>query len=266
MCAPKPAYTKKVIIDSVEADAKEVAAELDWMKLEQRWLFSWDATKAGQRNVPVHEAPCMADIVDRIKMVAPPSFKMPELPAQIPESTGASTFKLVYPWEPSCRLGMGVLAMNKLPLDSVDIVCSNSFIYALSGVDRYAAYTYFMQWQGTTLSIISEPLDKNRSYDEPGHRVKGFLCKERTGDGVNTFVCSKRQIGDFRVLLTSEVDAREENNEKDLIQIKTSRFLHQQIPVQLVCNTASGLLHAKLNREKTIIEEAEVIKTADLIE
>jgi len=68
------------------------------------------------------------------------------------------------------------------------------------------------------------------------------------------------------VLLTSEVDAREESNAGDLIQIKTSRFLHQQIPVQLVCNTAAGLLHAKLNRDKTIIEEAEVIKTADLIE
>jgi hypothetical protein len=110
--------------------------ELDWMSLEERWLCTWNVNNPG-RGIPLTQQPPFTDILKRIKIgVPPPKLVIPTLPAPLPKIPH-NGFKLIYPWEPSSRLGIGVLTLNNIPLSSVDFVCSSSFIYALSGDAKY---------------------------------------------------------------------------------------------------------------------------------
>jgi hypothetical protein len=129
--------------DAVQKLAEKLPKELDWMKLEDRWLCTWNSNNGGN-GIPLIKQPPFDDILKRIKInVPPPQMIIPKLPSPLPKIPH-NGFKLIYPWEPSSRIGIGVLTLNNIPLTCVDILCSSSLIYALSGDAKYTQSTFYL--------------------------------------------------------------------------------------------------------------------------
>jgi len=104
------------------------------------------------------------------------------------------------------------------------------------------------------------PKELRRANGGAGHSAEALLCEDGSdyGKGIGTYSCSKRRIGDYKILVCSEVDARE--NDKTLVEIKSktsssSLFdLGVKVAVQLTCNTSEKLVGARLDKKGTIMK------------
>lgn len=249
-----------------------ISPDREWLHIEDRWRCWWDdsISASGQRSIL--KAPSMEELFERCHLdKSPPMLRIPSLPAQLPKRDpkqskrdhGKAQHK--WPFEPSStRLGLAVLHMQGLAVDEFDCICGTSFIKALSGDSARCKDTYYLQALRQTVCVLHVPA-RLHSQDEAGHAVERVLCGcDREG----SFYCSSRlHIGQYRVLVTSEVDAT--NDHGDLVELKSSskkkgmEFTDTKCNLQIAINGSSYVLGCILDQGKTQLLQTEWISSAD---
>merc|ERR1712032_147981 len=159
--------------------------------------------------------------------------------------------KHVFPLEPSSRLGLAVLANQGCTLDDIDVVCGTSLIKAFSGDSNRCADTYYLQRFQGTLCCLHVP-KAFHPQDDAGHAVEGLFCGTDSKRPRSFFASSRVRIGSRKVLITSEIDARDARGE--VVEIKSSgskpgtSMLSGSIALQVACNGSEHVLCCTLNK------------------
>jgi len=156
---------------------------------------------------------------------SPPLIRQVGLPVSLPKANyngrkeRALKARHRFPFEPSSRLGIVMLLKWGLSLDHFDLICGTSLIKALSGDSQRCADRYFLQKCGNALCCLQVPRGSH-TQDDVGHAVENLLCGSDSRRPRSFYCSSEVQIGHHRVLITSEVDARDEKD--TLVEIKSS--------------------------------------------
>uniref|UniRef100_A0A7S0FL80 K Homology domain-containing protein n=1 Tax=Pyrodinium bahamense TaxID=73915 RepID=A0A7S0FL80_9DINO len=277
LTAAAPAYEqclreKKAFQDEIA----RVPATFEWIRIEQRWFSAWDEHPAASGKVsrileaPPFEELCLRCIADEM----PPLIREPALPSSLPKvPKGRKEMQLkakhVFPFEPSSRLGLAVLAKRGSALDDIDVVCGTSLIKALSGDGKRCGDTYYLQRFQGTLCCLHVP-KASHPQDDAGHAVQSLFCGADSKRPRSFFASSRVRIGSRKVLITSEVDARDARGE--VVEIKSSGsktgtdMLSGSIALQVACNGSEHVLCCTLNKDKTHMLQVDKIRVADVLE
>jgi len=258
-------------VELMQKQILRISPAREWLHVEDRWRCWWDdsISASGQRSIL--KAPSMDELFERCHLdKSPPVLRIPGLPAQLPQrdpkqikcDLGKGQHK--WPFEPTARLGLAVLQMRGLALDDFDIICGTSFIKALSGDSQRCKDTYYLQALRQTVCVLHVPA-RFHSQDESGHAVERLLCGCARG---GSFYCSSRlRIGQYCVLVTSEVDAS--NDHGDLVELKSSskkkglEFADTKCNLQIAINGSSYVLGCILDQDKTQLVQTELISSAE---
>lgn len=221
------------------------------------------------------QAPSIDDMLLRCNLTClPPLARLPLLPARLPkldpESKKINRDKGAHKWpyDPTSRLGIAVALKRQQSLGDFDIICGTSLLKVLSGDSRYAKDKFYVQRHKATLCFLHVP-SSFHSQDMPGHAVETLLCGS-AGKGSSFHAASSIRIRGYHLLVTSEIDARNENG--DLVETKSSstkegmEFIDAKVALQVAVNGSRYVLGCNLDHEKTQLLSTCRVLTSDALQ
>jgi len=107
------------------------------------------------------------------------------------------------------------------------------------------------------------------SENDAGHAVETLLCGA-SGKDCSFYASSSVRIGPYQVLITSEIDARDDAGR--VIELKSSSnkegmaFVDNHVSLQVACNGSHHVLGCTLDVDKTKLLKTEAILASDAIQ
>jgi len=265
---------RRLAAEALERDVSRQPAIFEWIHVEQRWRSAWDASPPDSgKTADILEARAFEEMSMRCLLdESPPLIREVGLPAPLPRADPKGRTERIlaarhlYPFEPSSRLGVVVALQRGLQLSRFDLICGTSLIKALSGDGKRCADTYFLQKCQGALCCL-HVTSSFYGQDDAGHAVEKLFCGADTKRPRMFVSSSKVRIGDRHVLISSEVDARDENDE--LVEIKTSgskrgaSIITATVSLQLACNGSGQVLCCGLDADKTQVLDVEKVPVAE---
>lgn len=265
---------QRLAANALRHDISRQPACFEWLRVEQRWRTAWDESprnsgeSSGILEAPSFEEMCMRCLLDE----SPPLIREVGLPVFLPKAPHKSRKERVlkgkhrFPFEPSSRLGVVVLLQRCLAPEEFDVICGTSLIKALSGDSSRCADKYFLQKFGGALCCL-HVTTAFHDQDDAGHAVETLLCGSDCKKPRSFFCSSQVRIGNHRVLITSEVDARDSKN--ILVEIKSSgskrgaAIVNPSTALQVACNGSGHVLCCGLDVQKTQLLDVQTVPAAD---
>lgn len=274
--APELERYRRKAAELQNAIAREPAL-FEWLLVEQRWCSAWDESPPRDgTTLDIHLAPPFEEIEARCVLdERPPLIRAVALPVSLPRGSlfgkkdRQSKAKHLFPFCPSSRLGLIVLLKRRRCCEEFDVVCGTSLIKALSGDHQRCADTYYLQrFRGAVccLHVARHFHDQ----DDVGHSVELLLCGGDSKRPQSFFCSSSVLVGSRRLLITSEVDARDEQG--SLVEIKTSStkcgaaIITPSTSLQVACNGSDVVLCCGLDPEKMQLKDLEPVPASAALE
>lgn len=221
------------------------------------------------------QSPHIEDMLVRCYIDEPPPLvRIPMLPAPLPKvdpkmrKSNIAKGEHKWPFDPTSRLGIAVILKRGLLLDDFDVICGTSLIKALSGDSNRTKDTFYLQQYHKTLCCLHVP-HSFHSQDSAGHAVETLLCGS-AGKCSSFYACSTVSIGRYRILVTSEVDARDSSD--DVLELKSSskkkgmEFVDGGVALQIALNGSQHLLGCSLDVSQTHLIQTESISAAAVVQ
>eukprot|EP00928_Gymnodinium_smaydae_P073842 TRINITY_DN56969_c0_g1_i1.p1 TRINITY_DN56969_c0_g1~~TRINITY_DN56969_c0_g1_i1.p1 ORF type:complete len:590 (+),score=58.83 TRINITY_DN56969_c0_g1_i1:73-1770(+) len=256
--------------DGVEEMAMQITPEFEWLIVEQEFLCSWDQElPKGAPSLAFTKAPLWEEMLARVTVDdAPPMIRLPKLPSPLPHIRGGhKAGKKCWPTDPTSRLGLAVIAKNGRSFEEFDMIAGTSLMYALSGDAKYTRELFYLQRQENTVFCLHIPNQKSWDVNSLGHAVEVLLCGLRANR--KFYASHSLRVGERRVLITSEVDARDAKG--NLTELKSSKkgtaaMLSGRTMLQLAVNGASNLLCCHVDADESQLLKVEWKLAAEVIE
>eukprot|EP00746_Dinoflagellata_sp_MGD_P010104 gnl/MRDRNA2_/MRDRNA2_120765_c0_seq1.p1 gnl/MRDRNA2_/MRDRNA2_120765_c0~~gnl/MRDRNA2_/MRDRNA2_120765_c0_seq1.p1 ORF type:complete len:621 (-),score=112.85 gnl/MRDRNA2_/MRDRNA2_120765_c0_seq1:275-2065(-) len=260
---------------ALKEEASRVTPDFNWLHVEDRSFCRWDESPDPKGNRSMLQSPHIEHMLVRCHIdEAPPLVRIPQLPSPLPKvdpSLRKANFakgEHKWPFEPTSRLGVAVIQKRGLLLDGFDVICGTSFIKALSGDTNRTKDTFYLQRYQRTLCCLHVP-QRFHSQDSAGHAVETLLCGA-AGKCSSFYAASTVRIGGYRVLVTSEVDARDASG--DVLELKSSskkngmEFVGNGVALQIALNGSQYLLGCSLDADQTQLIQTKRISASDAIQ
>jgi len=261
---------RRLAASALKSDISRLPSCFEWLCIEQRWRSAWDESpRISGETADLLEAPSFDEMSMRCLLdESPPLVRQIGLPVSLPKASHKGykdriqKAKHRFPFDPSSRLGVVVLLQQGLALDQIDLVCGTSLIKAFSGDAQRCADTYFLQKFGGALCCLHVTTGFH-SQDDAGHAMETLICGSDSKRPRSYYCSSQARIGNRRVLITSEVDGRDENN--NLVEIKTSgskrgaSIITASTALQVACNGSGQVLCCGLDAEKTRLLDMQTV-------
>jgi len=249
-------------------------ASFEWLHVEQRWRSAWDESPpcsgapTGILEAPSFEEMCIRCLLDE----SPPLIREVGVPVALPKVDRKGHKQRIqkaqhrFPFDPSSRLGIVVLLKRHLEPATFDLVCGTSLIKALSGDAQRCADTYYLQKLCGAVCCLHVTTNFH-SQEDAGHAAETLVCGSDSKMPQSYYCSSQVVIGKRRVLITSEVDGR--NAQNDLVEIKTSGskrgsgIISTSTVLQVACNGSGQILCCGLNKEKTHLQDLQMMSAAE---
>lgn len=260
---------------ALKEEASRVTPDFNWLLLEDRSICRWDECPDLNGTRSMLQSPHVEDMLVRCHIDEPPPLvRIPMLPAPLPKvdpklrKTNSAKGEHKWPFDPTSRLGVAVILKRGLLLDDYDVICGTSLIKALSGDTGRTKDTFYLQRYRRTLCCLHVP-QRFHSQDSAGHAVETLLCGS-AGKCSSFYASSTVRIGSYRILVTSEVDARDASG--DVLELKSSskkkglEFVDNSVALQIALNGSQYVLGCSLDADQTQLIQTERISVSDAIQ
>ena len=239
-------------VDGAREGANDIPSDPDWLEEISRRYVGWDGEKPkGSSLLPLTKAALLEESLLRIRLdELPPEFKIPILPTPMPVAKKITRKKLAWPHRPGVDLPLAVFRGQGQTLKGINFIASTSFLYALSGVMKDS---FLLQRVEDSIAILHLRKKSHSSFDI-GVLVEDLCCPNEQPHS-STFSLSKFQVGDFVLMLSSEVDGYDTDTGASIeIKSRKKTNLKMKVVMQASVNGSSRIAMIKASADEKSLE------------
>ena len=222
--------------------------------------MGWD----GQQLEGTPEKPSIQDSISRLRLdEPPPKFQEPTLPTptSVPNTLVLSDF--VWPRYASIELPLAVVKAKEETLDGVHfIIVSSHFFYALCGESRAMNRSFLLQRVGDSIAVVpltADGVKTPRCSLAIGVLVEDLCCPSSLPDTMTTFSLAKFQVGDYGLMLSTEVDGLDSATGECIeVKVRKKSSLNMREIIQASVNGSARIAGVTPSADKTNLESIKI--------
>jgi len=247
-------------MDGAAENAKKIKPSKNWLAEMSRWYVAWDGRLSKKKRTrSLTHAIGFSELITRVKMREKPQhFVNRDLPLCM-NLGRRKTLLERWPQKPSVAIGLGALKKAGSTAHDINLVSGPEFFLALCGQSYGMLYDFYLQKLGNMLIVQKVPNDKIESMSDAGFFVEEICISSKKSPVKTHFSVCKYQVGDFVVLISSEIDSiikHVHGRPVELVTTKTKTFPDMTQFLHVCAQGAAQLAQFKVSNEEEWLVES----------